>query len=111
MPNRAPSSSAKLATPIGRVGREPLRRAAASTAARADDHPERAVEGAAVGHRVQVRADDQPGPAGRHGGVGVAPPRPLVAGAVLDEVEATRGASPANHSRSVVSSRVQANRR
>ena len=83
MPKRAPSSSTKLTTPSGHVGLD------AGLAQRVDggegaDDPEGAVEGAAVGHGVEVRADDD---AGRR--VGVTPPAPLVAGAVLDEVETT----------------------
>ncbi len=58
---------------------------------RADD-PERAVEGTPVGHRVEVRADDDAGVTGGHRGIRVAPPRPLVAHPVGGEVEAAFGA-------------------
>ena len=60
------------------------------------DHAEGSVEGTAVGHRVQVRADRDPGTAGRHrvvdGAGAVPPPGPLVADAVDGEVQAAAGA-------------------
>ena len=74
------------------------------------DDPERAVEGATVGNRVQVRADDDAGVTGGHRGIRVAPPGPLVAHPVGGEVEPASAHSPANHSRRAWSSRVQANR-
>ena len=83
MPNRAPSSSVKLTTPSGRAGTTPCSRIRSTRGERADD-AERAVVGTAVGHRVQVAARHDPGAVG----VGVAPPRPLVAVAVHDEVQA-----------------------
>ena len=59
------------------------------------DHPERAVEGPAVRDRVQVRADGHAaGRPVRADGVGVAPPGPLVAGAVQGEVQTPSGALP-----------------
>ena len=56
------------------------------------DDPERAVEGATVGHRVEVRADDDAGVPGGHRGIRVAPPGPLVAHPVGGEVEPAVGA-------------------
>ena len=53
------------------------------------DHAERAVVRAAVGDRVQVRAGHHPGAGSR---VRVAPPRPLVAHPVLDQVQPAGGA-------------------
>ncbi len=87
MPNRAPSSSAKLATPIGRAGRNPSR-ISTSSAARDDTTPSGPSKAPPSGTESRCEPSDQPRPAGRHGGVRVAPPRPLVAGAVLHQVQA-----------------------
>ena len=51
-------------------------------------HAQRAVEGSAVGNAVEVGAGHDPLLAAGGGGIGVAPPRPLVAHAVLGQVEA-----------------------
>ena len=56
-PKRAPSSSTKLTTPSGTSGSTPRLAQRVDGREGADD-PERAVEGAAVGHGVEVRADD-----------------------------------------------------
>ena len=85
----APSSSPKQAIPIGRQGSNPSP-AAASSAANADTTPERAVEGAAVRHRVEVAAEHQPRRAGGDRGVRVARPGPQVAGAVGGDVQPAR---------------------
>ena len=61
-------------------------------ARRAPHDAERPVEGAAVGHRVEVRADDDAGVPGGDRGVRVTPPGPLVAHPVGREVEASGGA-------------------
>ena len=92
MPNRAPSSSPKLTTPIGRAGCEARRARSASTAANADTTPERAVEGAAVGHRVQVAADHHARSPARPRDR-VTPPGPLVAGPVQRQVKPAPAAS------------------
>ena len=52
------------------------------------DHAEWPVEGAAVGHRIQVGPDGDTRPAGRHRRVRITPPRPLVPGAVRCQVQA-----------------------
>ena len=73
-------------------GGEPGRAEAVDGRQRGDD-PERTVEGAAVGHRVEVGPHGHP--AARAVGpdhVGVSPPGPLVAGAVLHDVQAPGGA-------------------
>ena len=90
-PNRAPSSSAKLTTPTGRAGHEAVVPQLVDRRERPDD-TERAVEGPTVGHRVEVRADDDAGVAGGDRGIRVAPPGPLVAHPVGREVEPTVGA-------------------
>ena len=58
------------------------------------DNPQRAVEGAAAGHRVQVGADDHARVTVGHGRVRVAPPAPLVPHPVGHEVQAPGGALP-----------------
>ena len=66
MPNRAPSSSVKLTTASGRAGRCAAARSR-STAANAADDTERAVEGTAVRHRVEVAAGHDPAGRRRRG--------------------------------------------
>ena len=90
-PNRAPSSSPNTATPSGRAGTNPPRAQGVDGGERGDD-AERPVEGAAVGHGVQVRAEDDTRAASvRWRSVGIAPPGPEVAGPVVDEVEPPGG--------------------
>ena len=55
------------------------------------DHPERPVKGAAVGNAVEMRPG---GDAGRRVGVGVTPPRPLVAHPVGGQVQPARSRFP-----------------
>ena len=70
-PNRAPSSSPKAATAIGRAGTQPALAQQVDRGERGD-HAERPVERAAVRHRVQVAAGHdrarRPRRAGRPGG-------------------------------------------
>ena len=81
-PNRAPSSSPKHGHAERARGAEPVRAQRVERGERGDD-AERAVERAAVGHRVQVRAGDDAGPVR----VGIAPPGPQVAGPVGRDVQ------------------------
>ena len=85
-PNRAPSSSENATTATGTRGTTPRSRTIVDGGERRH-HAQWPVEGAAVGHGVQVRAGDEgaariAGPARRH------PPRPQVAVAVLLDVHA-----------------------
>ena len=105
-PKRAPSSSPKLTTPIGRAGVNPLLAQGIQRGEGRHD-TERAVERAAVGHRVEVRADHDAGPS-----VSGSPRQAHWLPARSSTTSSPRAAaSPANHSRSVASSRVQAKRR
>ena len=92
-PNREPSSSVKFTMPMGRDGLETALAQLVERREGAHD-AERPVEGPAVGDRVEVRADDDARVAGGDGGVGVAPPRPLVAHPVGRDVEAALSALP-----------------
>ena len=89
--------------PAGSAAARPSR----SSAAKADDDAERPVERAAVGHRVEVAADDE----ARAAGVGIRRPRPQVAGPVGHDVQPAGRRLAANHSRSDGVPRVQAKRR
>ena len=74
-PNLAPSSSVKLTTPTGRCGWKPPC-AQEVDGGEGTHHAERAVEGPAVRHRVEVRADDDPRVAGGDGAHPGHPTRP-----------------------------------
>ena len=86
MPKRAPSSSTKLTTPSGTSGSTPASRSA-STVASALTTPSGPSKAPPSGTESRCEPMTTPGVA-----VGVAPPAPLVAGPVLDEVEAARRA-------------------
>ena len=85
--------------PSGRAGRESLARAGRRARRSADTTPSGPSNAPPSGTESRWLPVTTPGRRVR-----VAPPRPLVAGAVLGHVQAARRASPANHSRRVRSS-------
>ncbi len=108
MPKRAPSSSAKLTTRDRPRGRDRRCARRASTRGEGRDHAERPVVRTAVGHRVEVRANDDARAVARPD----RPTRPTGCRRGRRSRSSERAAaSAANHSRSVASSAVQAKRR
>ncbi len=105
-PNRAPSSSAKLAIATGLAGVTSRGARSTSTAAKEETTPSGPSNAPPSGHRVQVRAgDDGAWPSGP-------PPGPLVAVAVgLAPPGRASAACAANQSRHARSAVVQAKRR